>query len=467
MPPDIFNLNKASNRFGDLFDRMVGAERKKSKGRKVTLADAIGVIGGYSPFFDDDNRTNVGFLRPDSEIKEYINIYKKDARVRAAIDLTSHYAVGRGWKFYSEDEELVKRAEALRKKINLDEWMERALKVMLITGDCYTEIRKKNGNRGDASLFILPSEQIETNIDKHGNLKKDAYYQIVSSTEKIAFPYEKILHMYRPFSSEPEGISILAAAKYPIECLWSLEKLMLTITEKYAAPLLVAKMGSEDIIPDQESLNEMRKAMEKLNIDRNRQWAVPAIIDFEQIESSRAAYNVSPYLNYFERQVYAALNVPPVLMGNPEGSNRTTAQVMMDSFERYVNALQGVLADAIKTLLRRFGFGQVPDVIFEEISPEDEAARVLRTQRMLGSDRSRQWITRDEARQMTPEVSGTWKEALDNRSYKPEDEKVEPNEPEAPDESNRPGERSGQRPASDRGTEAAEKIRRIDEFDRD
>jgi len=378
----------------------------RRKSNWMALAKAIGVVntsGDYSS------------LRPDKTIKDYINIYKKDARVRSAIDLTAYYAVGVGWKFVSDDDDLVKRAEALREQLKLDQWMENALKVMLITGDCYTEIRKDDD--GGGALVILPSEQMNTNMDKYGNVpEKGAFVQVLPDGSKIEFDFEQIHHMYRPYSSEPEGLSILAAAKYPVDCLWSLEKLMLTITDKFAAPLLIAKLGNAEILPDEQALNDVKNQLKKLSIDKSRLWAVPGVIDFQQIESARAAFNISPYLDYFERQIYAALNVPPILMGKPEGSNRTSARVMMDSFERYVKSLQRILADSVKVILHRFGFGDVPDIIFNEISPEDDSARVLRIQRMLGSDRSTGWITVDEARQMSPEVHGTWKEAMEKQS---------------------------------------------------
>jgi hypothetical protein len=169
----------------------------------------------------------------------------------------------------------------------------------------------------------------------------------------------------------------------------------------------------------------MKNKLTALSKDKNRMWAVPGLIEFEQIESAKAALNVQPYLDYFERQVYAALNVPPVLMGKPEGSNRTTAKVMMDSFERYVNSLQAILADSVKVLLRRFGFGEVPELVFDEIAPEDEASRVLRLQRMLGSDRSTGWITVDEARELTPEVHGNWAEVSNKQSISKKEKEAE------------------------------------------
>jgi len=376
------------------------------KGRKGSLDMGLGIVGAGGSLIESK------ILRPDKKIKEYIEIYKKDARVRSAIDLTSYYAVGTGWKFSSDNPRLLKRANQLREELDMDSWLDRALKVMLITGDCYTEIRKDK-NTGLGSLMILPSDQMETNRDKHGNIPpKNAYVQVLSDGSEIPFEYEQIDHMYRPFSSEPEGISVLAAAKYPIDSLWTLEKLMMTITEQFAAPLLIAKVGNAEMVPSPEIMNQIVQKLKQLSINKNRFWAVSGLVDFQQIEAARAALNINYMLDYYERQVYAALQVPPVLMGKPEGSNRTTAKEMRDSFERYVKSLQSILAQHIKIVLHRFGMGEVPDIIFFEITPEDEDAKTLRFQRKLGSDRSTGWATIDEIRALDPELHGTWKEAI-------------------------------------------------------
>jgi len=442
----------------------------------ITLADAIGVVGA-SGLKED----KYGFLikRPDVDTKEYENIYRKDARVRSAIDLTTYYTIGVGFEFISDDEELIKKAEKIREKTKMDEWVNRAIKVMLITGDTFTEIRKKDDKM---ALMILPTSQIKVNRDEHGVIPdENAYSQVVGDgREPIQFKYEKIVHTYNPYSSDVKGVSILAAAKYAIDCLWSLEKLMLTITEKFAAPIIIAEMGSPDIMPSPKALKDMKDALGKIDIDKNRLWAVPSLINFKQLESSRAAFNVSPYLDYFERQVYAALMVPPVLMGKPGDSNRSSANVMMDSFERYCRSLQRIMAESIKTILHRYGMGEVPEIVFNPIAQEDEDAMILRYQRMLGSDRSTGWATRDEIRNMTPGLQGTWAEAVDKQTI-PEKEKEgfikppvqgpegtpggparpppsdddEEEEPEDDDNKGKKddGERAKERPATDRGSE--------------
>jgi hypothetical protein len=97
-------------------------------------------------------------------------------------------------------------------------------------------------------------------------------------------------------------------------------------------------------------------------------------ITVDQIESLTRTLNFEPWMNYLERQRKAILGVPEIFLGEPSGTNRATADIVMQEFVTRLRMLQEIMADDIETMHftrlveAKFGLGtDVPHIKWKPI----------------------------------------------------------------------------------------------------
>ena len=97
-------------------------------------------------------------------------------------------------------------------------------------------------------------------------------------------------------------------------------------------------------------------------------------VTVDQIESLTRTLNFEPWMNYLERQRKAILGVPEIFLGEPSGTNRATADIVMQEFVTRLRMLQEIMGDDVETMHftrlveAKFGEGtEVPHIKWKPI----------------------------------------------------------------------------------------------------
>ncbi len=71
-------------------------------------------------------------------------------------------------------------------------------------------------------------------------------------------------------------------------------------------------------------------------------------VKVSQIESLTRTINFEPWMKYLERQRKAILGVPEIFLGEPCGTNRATADIVMQEFVTRLRMLQEIIGDDVR-----------------------------------------------------------------------------------------------------------------------
>jgi hypothetical protein len=113
------------------------------------------------------------------------------------------------------------------------------------------------------------------------------------------------------------------------------------------------------------------------------------------------------HLHYHDVQRSIALGVPPALLGEPEGSSRTTAEVSLEDWINTLQILQKEIANVLEeqvfkyVLEAKFGKGTpIPHIVWNELFNKNENDIVSRIVSLKGAG----IITFNEARSMLEDI---------------------------------------------------------------
>jgi hypothetical protein len=153
------------------------------------------------------------------------------------------------------------------------------------------------------------------------------------------------------------------------------------IMHVYTKPMLVVKAGTPEKPLGDDKVTELMLAFQ------NRKAATDVFVRgdvaVDQLQSMTKDVNVQFWLDYLYKQREAVLGVPKIFLGESQGTNRATAEVIMQEYVTRLRMLQEIIGDVLETVLfkqlidQQFGEGvEVPKVKWKpiwEASVEDKA----------------------------------------------------------------------------------------------
>jgi hypothetical protein len=151
-----------------------------------------------------------------------------------------------------------------------------------------------------------------------------------------------------------------------------LEDDMGVIVHTYAKPMLVVKAGTPERPFSDTQLSQLVEAF------RDRKPATDVFVrgdvNVDVIPSLTKDVNVNFWLDYLLRQREAVLGVPKIFLGYSEGTNRATAEVIMQEYVTRLRMIQEIIGDTLETVLFKqlieseFGKGvEIPKVKWKPI----------------------------------------------------------------------------------------------------
>jgi hypothetical protein len=236
-------------------------------------------------------------------------------------------------------------------------------------------------------LKPLDPVYIRVRRDSYGNIF--GYTQWMTSPPVLLDNENVVFIKHRPHSTGVEnayGQSILLSFIRTNALLEQFEKDMAIAIHSRAVPPLVVKGGKDPMHPY--STAQMKDLLSKL---ASRGAAsiigVKSDVDIQELQGVARNLNVGWWLQYLKVRRYQALGIPPVLMGEPEGTNRAVGEVVFQDYITRLQLLQKMMADAIETQVlwplakARFGADtEKPVIVWKPIVEED---RNMRAQRLI------------------------------------------------------------------------------------
>ena len=140
----------------------------------------------------------------------------------------------------------------------------------------------------------------------------------------------------------------------------------------YAKPMLVVKAGT----PERPFADRQLQSLVDAFKDRKpaTDVFVRGDVDVQVIPSLTKDVNITWWLDYLYTQREAVLGVPKIFMGKSEGTNRATAEVVMQEYVTRLRMMQEIMGDQLETCLfkqmieGRFGKGiEVPRIKWKPI----------------------------------------------------------------------------------------------------
>jgi hypothetical protein len=212
-------------------------------------------------------------------------------------------------------------------------------------------------------------------------VRRDAYGNIFGYIQLLTFPpvvftAEDMVHFrwgakswWYEFSY---GTSLLRPLLKIQALIDQLEDDMGVIVHTYAKPMLVVKAGTADRPFSDQQLIMLMEAF------RDRKPATDVFVRgdvaVDVVPSLTKDVNIQWWLDYLYKQREAVLGVPKIFLGESEGTNRATAEVVMQEYVTRLRMVQEIIADTLETVLfkqlieHEFGEGvEIPTISWRPI----------------------------------------------------------------------------------------------------
>jgi hypothetical protein len=299
----------------------------------------------------------------DRNWKLYKDIYEKVGIIKNCIDNTADFALQSGYELegpVSGKEKI----EKFIKKTNFDLILHNILKQMQIYGNCFIELSRETIFSEDTwSLKILPPDQMRVVVykgkGKDGQLK--GYKQMQASSQSIEFSPEEVVHFKwntATTTGQFYGVSDLKAVCGSLTSLLNFQEDIGEIIHRYAAPIIHWALGTEE---QSATAAEIAEFISLLNDrDTGQDMVTSSNVKANPIVNNLKMVQPDGMIKLLENQLIAGLRVPEIFIRGGETSNKATADVELQAFDRKVKAIRMALSTMVE------------DFIFKKITPTSE-----------------------------------------------------------------------------------------------
>ena len=231
----------------------------------------------------------------------------------------------------------------------------------------------------------------------------NGYQQEVSSSTKT-YKAEDVVHFYvDKEAGNAFGTPRISSALEDVKILRKVEGNTLSLLYRFALPLYQMKIGlpQENFMATDKEIREAQTQVEKMPMDgiiiTNERTA------FEEVGAKNTAIDMTPYLNYYEKRVFSALNVSETMMGRGGAKQDADSmeQQIHDQVKFYQHMIEIFLENSVfNELLLEGGFNPIfneedrVNFVFNEISLDTK----IKLENHVMTEYQGNLLTFDEAR---------------------------------------------------------------------
>ena len=356
--------------------------------------------------------TLYGDIIPHGNInwKLYQDIYERVPIVANAVNNTANFALQAGFELdaskHSKDKIL-----SFFDKHNFELIMLNIFKQMQIYGNSYLEVK---------GMKLLPPHTMYVEVEKGGRndgvLK--GYKQIVNIAAHKVIPFRKdeIVHFKWNDTTNPfYGMSDLRPILGTLTRYMNWSDDLGHILHRFAQPFLWHSLGTEETPATRAQIDDYISSLQNRPVGED--WVTTSAVEIEAVGTRQKMMQVDGLVKSVENQLIGGLQIPALFMRGGESTNKATADVELQVFDRKVKALQTVVAMQIEDyLLPKIADGKVK-IVWNEFSAEGELTRAQRLQLLTASG-----VRIDIALQMVG--LGTWTDDVKKASEEMKEEQM-------------------------------------------
>jgi hypothetical protein len=310
---------------------------------------------------------------PIEDLPKYKDLYAFTPYIKASVDVTVNLAVSNGFELQGGDDAVREWLTDWLDEQNILQTLRVIATDMLVFGSGYMEVCRNEDTGKIVQLKPLDPAHIRVRRDAYGNVF--GYIQLLTMPPVI-FTADDIIHFRWGAKSwwyeYSYGTSLLRPLLLIQSLIDQLQNDLSVIIHTYTKPMLVIKAGTPERPFSDTQLSQLVDAF------RNRQPAtdifVRGDVTVDVVQSLTKDVNVQFWLDYLLRQREAVLGVPKIFLGESEGANRATAEIVMQEYVTRLRMMQEIIGDMLETDLFKqliqteFGEGvEVPHVKWRPI----------------------------------------------------------------------------------------------------
>jgi len=332
-----------------------------------------GIVTSDITDFKSESGTKV-IPHPDKSFKLYQQIYQKVPVAKCSVNSTVNFAIQSGYELEGS-EAAVKKIEEWIDLVNYDLMMMDAMRQMQIYGNAWLEVSDINSPK------FLPVDQmyvvVNSGDENDGQIK--GYSQIIREGEEgIPFDPKDMVHFIwneeSGLGSGFYGVSDLKAGATVLQRLLNFQEDIGEVMHNHAQPILHWVLGSEDSPATKPQIDAFKDNLGDREVggDLITSWGVEG----KAITADLRMVQPDGMLKHLENQLISALGVPATFIRGGESSNKATAEVELQTFDRRVKSIRRVVSsyteDYIFPLITG---GDKVKIIWNEPSFETEAKK--------------------------------------------------------------------------------------------
>jgi len=312
------------------------------------IVEAKGKVLPKMPSWDDKDG-EMSVPHPDNQFKLYQDIYRSIPVGKIAVDHTSNFAIQSGYELEG-GKEAVKKIEDWIDDTNFMLTLQNAMLQMQIYGNAYLEINDLENMKflPVDKMFVVVSTKTGDNGTILGYKQK-----IAGESEAIDFKPDEIVHFKWNVESGLDGgfygISDYRNAVSTLTKLLNFQEDMGGVINRHANPIIHWIVGSQDSPGTTEQISNFKGNLgdREAGGDLITSWGVEA----KTIATDLRMIQPDGILKHLENQLIAAFQVPEIFVRGGESSNKATADVELQAFDRRVKAIRKVVTTYAEDLI--------------------------------------------------------------------------------------------------------------------
>lgn len=296
-------------------------------------------------------------ITPNVSLRVVEEVFRKDSTVRAAVRATTSAILRRGYSLKNKKRKSKSELEKATKFLEDNRFKKLLRKIihnLKVYDHCFIEIRKNNSGTAK-ELYVLETVEMEIETDKHGDITK--FVQRPEGTaETVDFPVEDVVYIAM------EELTSNVFGEVGFESLFLLVSLKqyilkyinyLFATNKFRDFFAIKNAGEEQV-------KEFVTYLKACEDDITKPLLVRGEVEHKVLRQLTEATDLISLLNACDNRILMLMQVPPIIAGIPDNSNRGSSETQERNFYIHIEDLEEICKESFTyDLLPKCGFENV------------------------------------------------------------------------------------------------------------
>ena len=289
---------------------------------------------------------------PIEDLPKYKDLYTFTPYIKASIDVRDNMAISNGFELQGGDPKVRDWLTDWLDERNILETLRIEDTDEQIFGNGYLELCREEGT--GAITWLKPLDPV------HMRVRRDPYGQVLGYIQlltmpPVVFPSDDILHFR--FGAKSwwyefnYGTSLLRPLLKVQALIDQFEDDMAVISHLYTKPMLDVAAGTPEKPYTADQLNQLIESFSGRSVASDVFHRGDCTVT--AIPSMTRDIKIQWWLEYLHEMREAVLGVPKIFMGRSEGTNRATADIVMQEYVTRLRMQQESLGDQLETVLFR------------------------------------------------------------------------------------------------------------------